>query len=570
MLSGYALSSVADELEEGRRLFEQMPARDSISWNTMINGYVRNGRMVDAMELFERMPNRDVVTWNTVINGFFNVGDVGRALELFENMPVRDAGSLSTVVSGLVKNDLLEEAEEILLRSGGETEGAVDAYNTLIAQYAKCGRVEAARTLFYLIPKNSKRFQKNVISWNSMIMCYVKNGDLRLARALFDEMPERDLVSWNTMINGYVKAKEMDEAVKLFEELKRPDIWSWNVIICGLAEKGELKRAKDFFDQMPCKSIVSWNTMIAGYEKNEEYEGAVELFCRMQAAGEQPDRHTLSSVLSACAGLALYRLGIQIHQLVSKRITSDVPIDNALITMYARCGAVLDAKAVFVEMEVHKRDVVSWNAMIGGLAHHGHANEALELFRVMKSVKVKPTYITFISVLNACGHTGLVEEGKREFDSMLREFGLTPTVEHYASLVDLIGRHGKLEDAMKVIEEMVVPPDKAVWGALLNASRIHNNVRMAQLAAEALAKVEPDSSAPYVMLYNVHADEGRWGNAIELREVMDRSGIVKQPGYSWIELENTVHKFLSGDRSHPLSFEIYSLLESCCRISREV
>jgi len=237
--------------------------------------------------------------------------------------------------------------------------------------------------------------------------------------------------------------------------------------------------------------------------------------------------------------------------------------------MYARCGAVMDAKAVFVEMEVHKRDVVSWNAMIGGFAHHGHANEALELFRVMKGVKVKPTYITFISVLNACGHAGLVDEGKREFDSMIPEFGLTPTVEHYASLVDLIGRHGKLEDAMKLIKEMVVPPDNVVWGALLNASRIHNNVRMAQVAAEALMKVELDSSTPHVMLYNVHADEGRWGDAIEVREVMDKSSIVKQPGYSWIELENTVHKFLAGDRSHPLSFEIYSLLESCSRICRE-
>ncbi|ONK60938.1 uncharacterized protein A4U43_C08F24320 [Asparagus officinalis] len=572
MLSGYALSGVPEELGEGRRLFDAMPVRDTISWNTMVGGYVGNKMMEEAMALFESMPDarRDVVTWNAVINGFFNVGDAARAMELFGRMPVRDAGSLCTVVKGLVNSGNLKEAEEILIRFSVGIDGAIDAYNTLIAEYGKRKMVEEARTLFYLIPRTSPRFKKNLITWNTMMMCYVKSGDLVSARELFEGMSVRDIFSWNTMINGYVQAKEMDEAVSLFEKLHEPDSWSWNMIICGLTRKGELSRAQDFFERMPCKSVVSWNAMIAGYEKNGEYEAAIILFSRMQKVGRRPDKHTLSSVLSVCSGLASFRLGIQIHQLVSKRIVPDVTISNALITMYSRCGAVMHAKDVFVEIAEQKRDVVSWNAMIGGLARHGHAREALELFRVMKRVKVRPTYITFISVLNACGHTGLVDEGRRQFDSMVQEFGLTPGVEHYALLVDLMGRHGQLEEAMRVIEEMTVPPEKSVWGALLNAARVHSDARVAKVAAEALAKVEPEGSAAYVMLYNAHADESRWDDALKVMDSMHRSGIVKQPGYSWIEIESGVHRFLAGDRSHPCSFEIYSLLQSCSSICREI
>ncbi|KAG1334569.1 pentatricopeptide repeat-containing protein, mitochondrial [Cocos nucifera] len=588
MLSGYALSRDGGELKEGRCLFDQMPLKDTVSWNTMISGYARNGRMDEAIHLFDTMPEKNVISWNTMITGFLGVGDVRRATELFERMPVRDAASLNALVSGLIRNDMLEEAEIILLQSRtiNKIEGAVDAYNTMIAGYGQRGKVEKARRLFDLIPcqhyqerKGSeeikkthpyqKYFKRNVVSWNSMIMCYVKAGDLCSARALFDEMPERDLFSWNTMITGYVQAQEMEEAQSLFQGLLDPDARSWNLMICGFTQKGEVEQAQEFFDRMPQKSIVSWNTMIAGYEQNGDYEGAIELFSKMQVVGEKPDWHTLSSVLSACAGLAILHLGTQIHQLITKTIVADIPINNALITMYARCGNLMDAKAIFDGMKM-QRDVVSWNAMIGGYAQHGLASKALALFEDMKRRKIRPTHITFTAMLNACGHAGLVDEGRREFDSMVHEFDIVPRVEHYASLVDLIGRHGQLEDAMEVINSMTVPPDKAVWGALLGACRVHNNVELAWVAAKALAEVEPESSAPYVLLYNIHADKGRWDDAIKLREMMDKYRVLKLPGYSWIEMCGNVHIFVSGDRSHPLSNHIYSLLESSNRIIRDL
>ncbi|OAY79212.1 Pentatricopeptide repeat-containing protein, mitochondrial [Ananas comosus] len=580
VLSGYALSLDPGELAEGRRLFDRMPQRDVVSWNTMVGAYARNGRLDDAMRLFDEMPQRNAVSWNTMITGFLGAGEVRRAVKMFERMPERDAASLSALVSGLIRNGRSEEAEKLLLSTHNvsEIEGAVDAYNTLIAGYGRSGRVGNARRLFDMIPMNNSQeekcgeriFERNVVSWNSMIMCYVKANDLQSARILFDEMPSRDLVSWNTMISGYIQAMEMEHAEYLFNQMPHRDAISWNLMICGFTQKGDIARARELFDNMPNRSLISWNAMISGYEQNGDYEGALVLFSNMQGKlNEKPDRHTLSSVLGACAGLAMLHLGSQIHQLVTKTFVPDIPISNSLITMYSRCGILMDAKAIFDSMETC-RDVVSWNAMIGGYAHHGHAQEALDLFERMKKMNMRPTHITFISLLNSCGHAGLVAEGKRVFDSMVHEFGIEPQVEHYASLVDLIGRHGQLEEAMQVINGMAISPDQAVWGAFLGACRVHNNAPLAQVAAEVLVEIEPESSAPYVLLHNLHVDEGRWESAGEVREKMEKSGVVKQPGYSWIEVHNIVHLFVSGDTTHPLSREIYSLIESCNRFIRDV
>lgn len=254
----------------------------------------------------------------------------------------------------------------------------------------------------------------------------------------------------------------------------------------------------------------------------------------MQAEGEKPNRHTLSTLVSVCAESVALQLGTQMHQQVIKLVISDVPLNNSLVTMYARCGEIVQARAIFDEMNSEK-EVISWNAMIGAYASHGFAAEALELFGEMKRLKFRPTHITFISVLNACANAGLVEEGRMHFRSMVNEFGIKPRVEHFAALVDILGRHGQVEEAMGVICSMPLEPDKAVWGALLGACRVHNNVEFARVAADALVRLEPESSAPYVLLYNMYADFGRWDDATEVRLIMERNNIRKQPGYSWVD-----------------------------------
>lgn len=541
MISGYISSKLIDE---GRCLFDHMPDRDIVSWNTMISGYARIGQMDDALVIFNSMPEKNVVSFNALITGFLQNGNVKSAIELFERMPERDSASFSALTSGLIQNDELDKAVKILLKcreTEDKREDLVHAYNTLIAGYGQRGLVDEARRIFDQIPfdhnkrkGDARMFVRNLVTWNSMIMCYINSGDVFSARTLFDEMTERDTFSWNTMISAYVHLLNMEEASYLFHKMPNPDTLTWNSVISGYAQIGNLRSARQYFTRTPYKNLVSWNSIIAGYEKNGDYVGAIELFIEMQVEGEKPDRHTLSSVLSACAGSTALRQGRQIHQQVTKRVIPDLPVNNSLVTMYARCGAIVEAQTLFNEMKSQK-DVISWNAMIGGYAFHGFAAEALELFGLMKRLKVLPTYITFISVLNACAHVGLVEEGQRQFESMVTEFGIEPRVEHYALLVDLVGRYGQLEEAMGLINRMPFQPDKAVWGALLAACRVHNNVDLARVAAEALMTLEPESSAPYVTLYNMYADAGRWDDAAEVRDVMDRNNIVKQTAYSWVD-----------------------------------
>jgi pentatricopeptide repeat protein len=547
IISGYFSCRGSRFVEEGRKLFDQMPQRDCVSWNTVISGYAKNGKMDQALRVFESMPQRNVVSCNAVITGFLLNGDVDSAVGFFRTMPERDSASLSGLISGLVRNGELDMAARILIEYGNvgdEKDDLVYAYNTLIAGYGQRGMVEEARRLFDGVMSDQGdgnegqgRFRRNVVSWNSMMMCYVKAGDVVSARELFDRMMERDTCSWNTVISGYVQICDMEEASKLLSQMPSPDELSWNSIISGFAQIGDLKRAKEFFERMPRKNLITWNSVIAGYEKNEDYKGAIELFSQMQLEGERPDRHTFSSILSVCTGLVDLYLGKQIHQFITKTVIPDLPINNSLITMYSRCGEIGDARGVFNEMKLYK-DVITWNAMIGGYAFHGFAAQALELFKLMKRLNIQPTYITFISVLNACAHAGLVEEGKQQFNSMINEYGIEPRVEHFASLVDILGRQGQLQEAMDLIDNMPVKPDKAVWGALLGACRVHNNVELAQVAAKALISLEPESSAPYALLFNIYADLGLWDDAERVRVLMEENNVKKQTGYSWVDSSN--------------------------------
>ncbi|CAL5037681.1 unnamed protein product [Urochloa decumbens] len=578
LLAAYARSPRLDHLAAARRLFDETPQRDAVTWSTLLVAYARRGLMDEAQSLFNEMPQRNTASWNTMITGFFAVGQARKAMDVFEAMPVKDSASLSAMVSGFTSNGWLDEADALLTKRlrATDMDKAVDAYSTLIAAYGQTGRVTDARRLFDMIPKAQSQhkghkrriFERNAVSWNSMMMCYIRTGDVCSARALFDEMPDKDLVSWNTMIAGYTQASDMEEAEKLFWEVSEPDAVTWNLMIRGFTQKGDVEHARGFFDMMPERSTITWNTMISGYEQNEDYDGTIKLFQRMLEVGERPSHHTLSSVLAACASLATLRLGAQLHQLIEKSFLPDTAISNALITMYSRCGELTNAKAIFSQMHTQK-DLVSWNALIGGYEHHGHATEALRLFEEMRRAKVVPSHITFISLLSACGNSGLVSEGRVVFHTMLHEYGLDARVEHYAALVNLIGRYGQLEDALEVIRSMPIAPDRAVWGAFLGACTAKKNEPLAQMAAKVLSEIDPESSSPYVLMHNLHAHEGRWGSASVVREDMERQGIRKHPGCSWIDMHDKVHVFISGDTSHALTHEIFSVLECFYRSCRD-
>ncbi|KAK3132020.1 hypothetical protein QOZ80_6AG0514720 [Eleusine coracana subsp. coracana] len=519
--------------------------------NRSLVALLRRGRIDAARRLFDALPARCVVTWNSFLAALARRRDVKKALDMFEAIPVKDSASLSSLVSGFTRNGWLHEAEEMLTKRLREMDmdKAVDAYNTLIAAYGQAGKVHDARRLFDMMPKAQRHhkgdkrrvlFERNVVSWNSMMMCYIRTGEICSARALFDEMPDKDLVSWNTLIAGYTQVSDMDEAEKLFLEMPDPDPVSWNLMIQGFAQRRKMEHAQGYFDRMPERGTIAWNTMISGYEQNGDYDDAIKLFQRMLEVGERPDRHTLSSVLAACASLAMLNLGVQLHQLLEKSFLPDIATNNALITMYSKCGELANAEAIFYQMT--QKDLVSWNALIGSYDHNGHATEALWLFEEMRRAKVMPTHITFISLLSACGNAGLVSEGRMVFDTMVHEYGLTAKVEHYAALVNLVARHGQLEDALKVIKNMPIAPDRAVWGSFLGACSAKNNVTLAQMAANELSKIDPDSSAPYVMIHNLHAREGKWGN--DLGNIFE-DDVLRH----WDEMEQSDNKIEEGQNN---------------------
>ncbi|XP_057838479.2 pentatricopeptide repeat-containing protein At4g02750 isoform X2 [Cryptomeria japonica] len=535
VIRGYTQS---DRIEDARELFDQIPQPDIYTWNLMISGYARNGRIDTARELFDKMPKRDTVSWNTMITGYAQCRRVDDARSLFDTIPGRNEISWNAMITGYVQNGRVDDACR-LFEQMPEAMKNITSWTLMISGYAQNGRLEVARNLFDRMP------ERNVVSWNSMIMVYVQAGRIDDARKLFDEMPQKDVVSWNSVITGYSQTGRVDEARYLFDRMPLSDVVSCNAMIAGYAQNRRLEDARQLFDEMQERNVISWNALIAGYEQNGFYEEAYSLFSQMIESKVKPDCSSFTSILSACANLAALGEGKQIHQYIMKTGTFvDIPLANSLITMYAKCGSMEDSRLVFNTMP--ERDVISWNAIIVGNAQNGHAVEGLQLFKQLESIGIKPNDVTFVGVLCACSHAGLVEEGWQLFVSMSRDYSITPRVEHYASMVDLLGRSGLLNEAEDFIGRMPaeVQADAVVWGALLAACRVHGNADIAERVAHTLFKLEPHNSGPYVLLSNIYAAAGKWGDVSKVRKMMKERGVEKQPGCSWIEVQNNVHTFV--------------------------
>ncbi|XP_027080911.1 pentatricopeptide repeat-containing protein At2g20540-like [Coffea arabica] len=363
----------------------------------------------------------------------------------------------------------------------------------------------------------------------------------------------------NSMLDMYVKCDDMREAHKLFDEMGERDVISWNSLISGHIKLGHLRRARSLFDEMPNKNIVSWTAMISGYTKLGCYGDALDVFRRMQMVGVEPDWISLVAVLPACAQLGALEVGKWIHFYAEKKgFLRKTCVCNALIEMYAKCGSLNEAWQLFDC--ISERDVISWSTMIGALANHGRANEAIELFEEMIRARVEPNEITFVGLLSACGHAGLVNEGLRYFDSMRNNHTIEPGIEHYGCLVDLLGRTGCPERALKLIKSMPMAPDSAIWGSLLSSCRIYRNLEIAIVAMEHLLELEPDDTGNYVLLANIYADLGKWDIVSKMRKFIRSKSMNKTPGCSSIEANNSVQEFVSGDDSKPFTKDLYWIL----------
>lgn len=461
------------------------------------------------------------------------------------------------------------------------------SYSELIKCCLASNSVREAKQVHQHVFSNG--YEPKTFLINIFINMYVKFGMLKDAEKMFDEMHDRNVVSWTTMISAYASSNIRDKAFEylilmlrdgvspnmytyssvlrasgeLFRLIQihcsiikvglESDVFVRSALIDNYAKGGDLQSAWNVFNEMVTKDFVVWNSIIGAFAQNSEGDEALNLYKNMKRAGFHADQSTLTSVLRACTALALLELGRQVHIHVLK-YGQDLILNNALLDMYCKCGSLEDANLVFGRME--ERDVISWSTMIAGLAQNGHSREAMELFNKMKLSGIRPNYITMVGVLFACSHAGLVEEGWCYFQSMKDDYGIDPGREHYGCMIDLLGRAGKLNEALELVREMECEPDAVTWRALLGASRVHRNVELAQYAAEQILKFDPEDAGTYILLSNIYANSQRWDDVRQIRRSMRVKGVTKEPGCSWIEVDKKIHAFIVGDESHPQIAEV--------------
>ncbi|PON96364.1 Pentatricopeptide repeat [Trema orientale] len=483
-----AAVAISCTIDYAHQVFAYIPEPDTFMWNTLIRGSARSGNPLNAISLYSQMESRDFVP------DCFTFPYLLKACTKLSWVKMGFGIHGKVVKFGFESNKFLR--------------------NALIHFHANCGDLNVATALFDQSDKT------DVVAWSALTAGYARRGDLDVARRLFDQMPVRDLVSWNVMITGYAKQGEMDSARRLF-------------------------------DEVPGRDVVTWNAVIAGYVSCGSNMQALEMFEEMRSVGEQPDEVTMLSLLSACTDLGDLDVGQKIHISLLEKGPRDLSIllGNALIDMYAKCGSIERALEVFKGMT--NKDVSTWNSAIGGLAFHGHAVDAVNLFKDMLRSKIRPNEITFVGVLVACSHAGKVEEGKRYFNLMRSEYSIEPNIKHYGCMVDILSRAGLLNEAFEFVETMAVEPNAIVWRTLLGACRIHGNVELGRRANEQLLRMRTNESGDYVLLSNIYASQGEWDGVEKVRKSMDDSRVTKEAGFSVIEANSlSIKQFLFDSKAY--------------------
>ncbi|KAI3944408.1 hypothetical protein MKW98_006569 [Papaver atlanticum] len=440
-------------------------------------------------------------------------------------------------------------------------------YNTMIRAHSgnfHCGVEKSCMVLYKEMLENG--IKPDYLTYPFLIKGCTNQVDDRMGRIVhghvFKNGFSRDLFVQNSVINFYSKFEDLGNAVKVFDEMLHRDIVSWNSLLCGYLRCGDLESALRVFRVMEERSVFSWNSIITGFVQGGRAIEALEFFHEMQVLGEDrvsPDEVTIASVISACASIGALDQGKWVHSYLKRSgLGCDVVIRTALVDMYGKCGCLENAVAIFREME--EKDVLAWTAMISVFALYGLGNEAFDLFEEMKMEGVKPNNVTFVGLLSACAHSGLVEKGRRCFEIM-REVYIKPQVQHYACMADLLGRAGLFEEAEDLIRSMPMEPDVFVWGALLGSCRMHGNVELGERVALYLIKMEPQNHAFYVVLSDIYAKAHRFDDVKRIRVAMEERGIKKiVPGCSKIEMDGSIHEFSVGRCPETMMMEIERVL----------
>ncbi|CAM8912057.1 unnamed protein product [Rhodiola kirilowii] len=536
--------------------------KDAIACTKMIKEFLQSYRLNDALHLFAEMPHKDAVSWNLTIKGCLDCGELDMAVRLYNDMPEKNIVSRTTMLNG----------------------------------YLQLGRLEMAEQLFHEIP------HKDTAAWNSMINGYFNNGRVEEGVRLFERMPIRDVISWTSVISGLERHGRNQEALECFKKMMgshfhhvKPtsstfcsvlkasassDVWfGFQVHACLFklghasdsyasaslitfyATSKEMEYAHRAFDESLDKNVVICTALLTGYGLNSEHENALKVFCSMMKMGVLPNQSSFTSALNSCCELESHDKGRIVHSAAIKLgFETDAFIGNSLVVMYSKCGHF--SSSVYAFEGIKAKNLVSWNSIIVGCAQHGFGMWTLIYFSRMIRAKVKPDEITFTGLLSACSHSGMIHKGRLVFKYFSLLESVTVTLEHFSLMVTILARCGNLGEAEEFIANMPLEPNAAVWLALLSACSAQSNIEVAERAANHIFELHPHYSATYTLLSNLYASANRWPDVSRIRSLMKHKGIVKQPGCSWVVHKGTKHMFISGDKSHPLTDQIYHKLNS--------
>ncbi|KAI9186938.1 hypothetical protein LWI28_022490 [Acer negundo] len=528
----------------------------------------------------------DVFVSNASIKMYAECGCIVSARLVFDEMSSRDIVSWSTMIGSYHKSRLFDEALNVVREMRfWRVRPSEFAMISMVGLFADIGDVEAGRIMHACVIRNSASEKLGVAMATTLIDMYAKCGDIGSAKRVFDGLDERSVVSWTAMIAGCISCNNFRESSRLFVEMLGENVFPTEVTIlsliieCGFVGSlglgkflhayilrngfdmslavatalvdmygkcGEIRSARALFDSMKIKDVMTWSAMISAYAQAHCTDKAFELFVQMKGNQVSPNEVTIVTLLTLCAEAGALDKGKWIHAYAKKQgIEADVILETALVDMYAKCGDINGAYRLFSEAK--GRDICMWNAMMAGYGMHGHCKEALELFGDMERLGVKPNNITFIGLLNACSHAGLVAEGKKLFEKMVCDFGLVPKIEHYGCMVDLLGRAGLLDEAHEMIKSMPLRLNTIVWGALLAASKLHKNRNIAEVATRELLEMEPQSRGYNVLMSNIYAEENRWNDVARVRRDMKDTRVRREPGVSSVEVNGSVCEFVTGD-----------------------
>ncbi|KAL3534055.1 hypothetical protein ACH5RR_007576 [Cinchona calisaya] len=562
-------ASVGD-LQKGRQLhsfaIKTGICADIIIEGSLLDLYVKCSDVETAHKVFLTTQKENVVLWNVMLVSYGLKGDLNESFRIFEQMRMEGLRPNQYTYPSILRTCTLV--------------GALDLGEQIHTQVIKTG------------------FQLNVYVCSVLIDMYAKHGNLYTAMKILRRLTEEDVVSWTAMVAGFTQHNRFFDALKLFMEMQDQGIQSDNIgfasaisacagiqalhqgqqvhaqsitsghsldlsignaLISLYARCGKVQDAYLAFDKNDNKDNISWNALISGFSQSGHWEEALKMFSKMNQAGVESNMFTYGSAVSAAANTTNIKLGKQVHaRIIKTGYDTEIEASNVLITLYAKSGSLGDARREFLEMP--QRNEISWNAMITGYSQHGCGSESIKLFEEMKQLDLRPNNITFVGVLSACSHVGLVDEGISYFKSMSEEHCLVPKPEHYACVVDILGRAGYLSRAREFVETMPIEPDAMVWRTLLSACTVHKKMEIGELAANHLLRLEPNDSATYVLISNMYAASRKWTYRNHARKLMKDRGVKKEPGRSWIEVKNSFHAFFVGDQLHPLADQIYKFL----------